>query len=289
MKRLHTGIIVLDALDIICLSFIAGGGLVSLAAKYKDQKREKIGEDPIIRELKAKSPVIAVSIDGKPLEVPMVRGGSEDDYRLKVFSILIKNKKLAALLKAVGHIRHKQKQARLLQIACCIFNNLLSDGPGIRIAMGGALGYTQVIILIIPSMFAGFLVQQVIPFGVMLPIGIMYYRGIDEISNPLLRCKIFCEHAEEWHNQELFSIKMQKINSLVQSASDELRLPLDKVSLVCVEEKLSLLQRYKLRQVINDVQTRKRVQHFNEFIKKFGECDPDPLDVYNEIVEKLKE
>jgi hypothetical protein len=59
--------------------------------------------------------------------------------------------------------------------------------------------------------------------------------------------------------------------------------------LLCVEEKLSLLERYKLREVIKSAKARKRVQHFSEFIKKFPECDADPEAVYEEIVEKIAE
>jgi len=61
----------------------------------------------------------------------------------------------------------------------------------------------------------------------------------------------------------------------------------DKVHLLCVEEKLSLLQRYKLRQLIKSEKARKRVQDFSEFIKKFPECDADPEAVYEQIVEKI--
>ncbi len=50
MKRLHTGIILLDGIDILCLSFSAGS---MIAYGYKKYRRIKItGEDPIINELK---------------------------------------------------------------------------------------------------------------------------------------------------------------------------------------------------------------------------------------------
>jgi len=83
---------------------------------------------------------------------------------------------------------------------------------------------------------------------------------------------------------------MQNLNSLVEDTATALQLPLDKVPLVgCVEEKLSLVQRFKLRQLIESDKARKRVQHFNEFMKKFPECDPDPEAVYEEIVGKMTE
>jgi hypothetical protein len=76
---------------------------------------------------------------------------------------------------------------------------------------------------------------------------------------------------------------MENFNSLVEDASTALQLPLDKVPLLCVEEKLSLLQRYKLKEVIKSAKAQKRVQHFSEFIKKFPECDADPEAVKEKI------
>ena len=86
-------------------------------------------------------------------------------------------------------------------------------------------------------------------------------------------------------------MKMENLNSLVEEAAAALQLPLDKVPLLCVEEKLSLLQGYKLKALIKSAKAKKRVQHFSEFIKKFPECDADPEAVYNEIFnsnEKIK-
>lgn len=57
---------------------------------------------------KKKSPVIAVSTDGKPLELPVVRGGA----RLKEMSLVsreIKSKKLATLIRAIITAKRSQK------------------------------------------------------------------------------------------------------------------------------------------------------------------------------------
>jgi hypothetical protein len=60
--------------------------------------------------LKGKSPVIAVSINGKPLKLPVVRGGDGTIKGIKGLSLKIKSKKLAALVKAIFNARRKQKQ-----------------------------------------------------------------------------------------------------------------------------------------------------------------------------------
>ena len=60
---------------------------------------------------------------------------------------------------------------------------------------------------------------------------------------------------------------MKNFRSLVEDASDALQLPLDKVPLLCTENKLSLTQR------------------FSEFIKKFPECESDLEAVFQEIIE----
>jgi hypothetical protein len=58
-------------------------------------------------------------------------------------------------------VKHnKQKQAKLLQIAFFIANELLTNSTGLRVAIGGALGYTQVVVFLIPtSMLTGYIVQ----------------------------------------------------------------------------------------------------------------------------------
>ena len=130
--------------------------------KAGEQKNKtKTGEDPIVTELKEKSPIIIVSDQGKPLELTLIRGGDHKLKGIKGFSFFIRNKKLAALIKAIVQVKHnKQKQAKLLQIAFFIANELLTNSTGLRVAIGGALGYTQVVVFLIPtSMLTGYIVQ----------------------------------------------------------------------------------------------------------------------------------
>ena len=285
MKKLHTGVIIFDTIDIICLSFSAGSSMAYLIKRYK--RRKKTGEDPIITELKEKSPVIMVSEVGKPLKLPLVRGGEI----IKGFSLLIKSKKLATLVRAIANAKRKQKQLRLLRAFFFTFNTLLTANVGLRFAIGGSLNYTQFILIAFPSTIGGFMIGLVTAnplASVLLPLAILYGRGIEDIPDPYENCKNICKVAEEFHNRQL-AIEMKELNSLVEDASTALQLPLDKLPLLCVEEKLSLVQRYKLRQLIESEKARKRVQHFNEFIKKFPQCDADPEAVYEQIAEKIAE
>jgi hypothetical protein len=283
MKRLHTGVILFDTIDIICISVSVGSGLAYLIRKYK----ETSDVDPIVTELKEKSPVIAVSIDGKPLKLPLVRGGQI----LEGVSLAIKSKRLAALIRAIVNAKRSQKLFKLLQIYFAILNASLTSSVGLRFALGGSLDYTQFILIAFPATAGGFLMGQVIAnplASVFLPLAILYGRGIEDIPDPYEKCKLLCKAAEEFHNKQL-AIEMKKLNSLVEDTSTALQLPLDKVPLVCVEEKLSLLQRFKLRKLIESERVQKRVQHFNEFIKQFPECDADPEAVYEQVVEKITE
>ena len=176
-----------------------------------------------------------------------------------------------------------------MQLIFFALNASLTSSVSLRFAVVGSLGYTKIILLAFPATVGGFLMGQIITnplVSVFLPLAIFYGRGIEDIPDPYEKCCLLCKVAEEFHNKEL-AIEMVKLNPLTENTLTTLQLPLDKVSLVCVEEKLSLLQRFKLRKLIESEKVRKRVQHFNEFIKKFPECDADPEAVYEQVVKKI--
>jgi hypothetical protein len=227
------------------------------------------------------------SEDGKPLKVPLLRGG--DKVRgLSLVSVVIKNKKLANLLRALINAKRLERRLRLLRLFFFTLNTLLSTSVGLRIALGGSLAYTQIILIGFPSTLGGFLIGLTSTYPLasallpLLPLAIFYGRGIEDIPDPSAKCRVLCKVVEEFHNKQL-GIEMKKFNShsLVEDASAAL----DQRHLLCVEEKRSLLERFKLREIIKSEKARKRVQHFSEFIKKFPECDADP----KAIVEKIAE
>lgn len=286
MKIYPTGVIVLDTLDIICISWSAGSALGYLIRRYIKRKNE----DPIVTELKEKASIIVFSEDRKPLKLPLVRGGE----LIKGFSLVIRNKKLASLIRAIVNAKRKQRQLRALGMFFLTFNGLLTSNVGIRFAIGGSLDYIQFILITFPSTLGGCLTALVIAnplTSVLLPLAILY-RGVEKIQDSSIvatgNCKAICKVAEKFHNQQL-TLKMKELDSLVKDTSTALQLPLDKVPLICVEDKLSLLQRYKLKELIKSDEAKKRVQHFNEFLKKFPKCDVDPKEVYEQTVEKIAE
>jgi hypothetical protein len=290
MKRLWTGVLILDGIDILCISFSAGSMIAYGYKKYRNYRRIKItGEDPIIDEIKKKSPIQMFSEKGEPLilKFPLVRGG---DNRIRCYSLMIKSKRLAKILKALLHAKRSQKQLRLLQDCLIILNGLLTTSTGLRIAAGGSLSYVQIILIAFPSTIGGFLLGTISDYPVataLLPIAILLGRDIEDVPDPYEKCRILCKAAEEYNNKQLM-LEMKNFRSLVEDASDALQLPLDQVPLLCTENKFSLTQRFRLKEVIRSDKTRKRVQHFSEFIKKFPECDADPETVFQEIIETGK-
>ena len=291
MKRLPTGIIVFDAIDIICISFSAGSITAYVFKKYREYRNDKQikirGEDPIVTELKRESPIIMISENGTPLRLPLVRCGEQ----IRGYSLMIKNKKLAQILMAIVNARKNQQKLRLLQEVFFHLNGLLTAATGLRFALGGSLSYVQILLIAFPSTIGGYLMGLTYAYplaSAVLPIAILFGRGIEEIPDPYEKCRIICRAAEKYHNKQL-GIEMKQLDSLIEEASAALKLPLDKKPLLCVEEKLSLLQRFKLKQLIDSKKARRRVVHFNEFIKKFPECDVAPESVYQEVFGEMAE
>ena len=286
MKRTHAGIIILDRIDVFCISFSAGCLIAYGYKKYKIYRRMKItGQDPIVDELKKKSRIKRVYGKNKPLKFPLIRGGG--DNTIKLYSLMIKSKKLAKILKAIINARRTQKNLRFLQNVLFIVNTLLTTSTGLRIAAGGSLSYVEIILIAFPSTVGGFLlgtISQHPLISALLPLAILLGRDIEDIPDPYEKCRILCKAAEEYHNKQLM-LEMKNLRSLLQDTSDALQLPLDQVPLMCTENKISLTERFKLKEVIRSANARKRVQHFSEFIKKFPECDAEPDSVFKEIIE----
>lgn len=285
MKRLHTGVIILDGFDILCISVSAGSIIACGYKKYRNYRRIKItGEDPIVDELKKKSPIQMFSEKGKPLKLPLVRGG---DSRILWYSLMIKSKRLAKILTFFDFFLHELWLLKFLQDCLIILNGLLTTSTGLHIAAGGSLSYIQIILIAFPSTIGGFLLGTISEYPVvsaLLPITILFGRGIEDVPDPYKKCRILCKAAEEYHNKQPM-LEMENFRSLVYDGSDALQLPLDQVPLLCTENELSLTQRFRLKEIIRSAKARKRVQHFREFIKKFSECDADPETVFQEIME----
>lgn len=225
-----------------------GSTLAYLNRRY--QQRKKI--DPIVPELKRECAlVIPVYINGKPIKPIMERGGAE----IMVRSDTIKSKKLAKLVFKIIRLRKKYKQIKFLQLFFAALSSSLTFNLGLRVVVGGSLNYVNLIIIIFPSTVAGYLIEQAISnplVSILWPLILTFGRGGDDSKvedDPLEKCRLLCKFAEQYHNREL-KVEMEILNSALEDASTALQLPLDKVPLMCVEEKLSLLERFKLKQLI---------------------------------------
>jgi len=207
MKRLHTGTILYDQIDILCLSFSFGSTLAYLFRKWKQKKnidplvnelKQEKNIDPLLNDLKEKSPMLPISVDDKPLKLPIVRGGETigdklsdklgDNIKgLRGVSLAIKNKKLAVLVGAIIDAHTKRKQFKLLQAFFAILNGLLTTSLGLRVAVGGSMDYIQFILLVFPSTIAGFVLEHIFSrplFTIFLPLATFYGRDIENISDP---------------------------------------------------------------------------------------------------------
>jgi hypothetical protein len=269
MKRLHTGIILLDGIDILCLSFSTSSIIAFGFKKYKScRKSRATNEDLIVDQLKRDSPINIFSEENTPLKLPLMRGGDT----IKTFSLIIRSKKLTRIIIAIVNARKNQKKLRLLRDILFILNRLLAISTGLCIGAGGTLSYTHVVLIALPSTVGGFIIGIISAnplVSAALPIAILFGRGIEDVPDPYEKCKFICKAAENFHNQQLM-LEMKNMGS--------------EVPLLYTEQPLSLLERYRLREAIKSTEVRERVQHFSEFIKKFPECLADPEDVYQEVI-----
>ena len=269
MKRLHTGIILLDGIDILCLSFSTSSIIAFGFKKYKScRKSRATNEDLIVDQLKRDSPINIFSEENTPLKLPLMRGGDT----IKIFSLIIRSKKLTRIIIAIVNARKNQKKLRLLRDILFILNRLLAISTGLCIGAGGTLSYTHVVLIALPSTVGGFIIGIISAnplVSAALPIAILFGRGIEDVPDPYEKCKFICKAAENFHNQQLM-LEMKNMGS--------------EVPLLYTEQPLSLLERYRLREAIKSTEVRERVQHFSEFIKKFPECLADPEDVYQEVI-----
>jgi len=287
MKRLSTGVIVLDAIDIICISFSVGSLLSYFFKKYTSSKETKItDEDIIVQELKKKSPIIMFSKKGNPLKLSSIRGGDD----VKAFSLLIKNKRLAQIIQAIINAKRNRRKLRLLQEVLLTLNGLLSTTTGLSIASGGSLSYVQIILIVLPSTFGGFVVGAVSQYPLItavLPIALLLGQGVEDIPDANEKCKFLCKAAENYHNKELI-LEMKAMDSLLSDTAASLKISIDKVPLRCIEQPLSLVERFKLKEVVKGSDVKKQIKHFSQFIKKFPECDVDREAKLLEMFRKLE-
>lgn len=292
MLKTANGVLLLDRIDYICIGVIIGTISGKVFKIYRRKKWIYSGkiEDPIVKELKKSSSMITFTENGKPLKLPFVRAGDlvlKSGEILKGFNLAIKNRRFAKLLRTLLYMKTKQQQLQFFRITLFVLNNVLHRGIGVRFLASGSLHGANIMMLLFPSTIASFLYEQIndnslIPIGAAL--AVLLSREIKYVEDPTEKCRILCRFAENCHNERIM-MEMKKFNE----NKDMLPLLHDFKFVSCQENKLSLLQRYKLKQIVKNQKIRQQVQNFSEFIKKFPECTPDPETVYQEAIKKVPE
>lgn len=277
MKRLHTGKIVLEVIDLVLIGLSAGGFLAFFREKYQNYKIKH--EDPIVGELKRISPRLMLSSKGSLLKIPLVRGGD----KMKIFSFITENKMIAKIVMDFIFSKENEKKLLILQYTLFFLNNILTDGFGLRVAVAVSPSFLQIILVVLPSTIGGFVLGTVSSYplaSALLPLTVLFGRKIEDVPDPAEQCRMICKVAEQYHNRKML-VEMQKTVLPEPPAGIELPGPL-----VCIEQRTSLVQRYKLRSIVERVKAEKQIVHFDEFIKKFPECAPDPLIIYQKITDQ---
>ena len=278
MKRFPNGLIKLDVMDIICFGFWSGSILAYALKRYKIYKSD-IGQDLIIQELKRKSPIMMVCKKKNYIKLPLMRGG-ENILGIKGFYLLLKSEKLSKIVITILNARKNQRRLRELQTVLFILNQLLTSATGFRIATGVSveLNLIQIILFALPSTLGGFVIASVSNYPLqtaLLPILLLFGRGIEDVQDSKEKCKFICKYAETYHNNQL-QLEMKNLDLFVEKP------------LLCIEQPLSLVERYKLKEIIKSDKARQRVQHYGKFIKKFSECEPEPEKIYEQIIGNVR-
>ena len=286
MKMYPSGMVCLDIYDVVLISFTVGNTVGVLIKFYRKRHQKLISADPIIGELKTKSPRMVLSESGQMKRPPLgvyLRGGEKWRRLTILLSVVIKNKRFAKLIKSIVEIHQKQRQLRFLAAIFSTLNRLLTNHVGLYIDATSYLDYSRFIFIAISSGTGGLLTGLLLKNSIILSVlscATMYLRGVERISSDYNNCQILCEVAQQFHNKQV-QIEMKKIIPEIQNPLIDIEVP----TYICMEEKTSLVQRYRLRQLVESEKGNKRVQYFNEFIKKFPDCDPNPETIFKSIEE----
>jgi len=188
-------------------------------------------------------------------------------------------------------MQKKTKAIKIIVILLFLLNLILSTSFGLRVAFGGFLCDTKIILFGIPSTVSGFVMGQLSShtiLGVLIQIAILSGLGIKDIPDPYDKSRSIYEVPTEYHNKKMM-VEMGNLNSLLENSVSALHLPIDKVPLFCPEQPLSLIEGYKLKSLVERAKARNHLQYFSEFIKKFSEYNANPEAVYEDVLEIAKQ
>lgn len=98
------------------------------------------------------------------------------------------------------------QKLRLLWLSFAILNTILTNSFGLRFAIDESLDHTQVILIVFRLTTVGLIIELVNSnplASVLLPLAMLYCRGIKDIPDTYAKCKAICKVAEEFHNKQL--------------------------------------------------------------------------------------
>lgn len=281
MKIYPNGLIILDAIDIICLGLILGystGRVIKLLKTYYSNKNK----DPLVSDLKRLSRVKK----NKPLNVPLhyfPRGGQLPPG-LKGISVFIRNRRLGKVVIYLLKVTKKIRQLKRVKAALILLNVLLFKKVGIAFAAGGSINHIHILLLVSTSSTIGALLALLAAPGgflfVLAPILTLISRYEYVSIETINRCQLLCEAAKEYHNKKL-AIEME---SFVREMETSVNISPDQGPFQCTGEG-KLYQRYKE----NQEHLKNQVNTFNKIKHKFAECNNETVEEINEKIQKLSQ
>lgn len=268
MKIYPNGLIILDAVDIICLGLLLGystARIIKMLNKYYSNK----SKDPLVSELKKISPVKEIKKD-KPLNVNVryfPRGG-ELPPGLKGFLLDITDRRIGELIVYLLKITKRMRELKRVRTAIVFLNVLLFKKLGIAFAAGGSITHFRLIVLVSTSSTIGALLALMATPGgfifVLGPILTLITRSEYVPIETINRCQLLCEAVEKYYNKKL-ELEMK---SFTPGLETPFSVNSEQGPFQCTGEG-KLYQRYlKDKEKIEN-----QVQYFNEFKDKLPECN----------------
>ena len=285
MKVYPNGLIIFDAIDIVCLGFIMGFSttkIIKILKKYYSSRNE----DRLITDLKRRSR-LKKSSKYEPLDSSVryfPRGGQVLPPGLKMIVILIKNRQFGKLIVYLLRVTKRIRQLKRVKAALICLNVLFFKKLGFAFAAGGSITHLEVFIFVTTSSTAGSLLALLTaPSGylfVLVPILTLIGRYEFIPAETLDRCRLLYEAAREYHNKEL-GIEMGKFSKAMETKSD---FNSEQGPFECTSERTLYKRHLKNQEYRNN-----RVGNFEKIRKRFLECNNETEDQIKQKVQKMTE
>lgn len=282
MKIYPNGLIILDAVDIICFGLLLGystARIIKMLNKYYSNK----SEDPLVSELKKISSVKEIKKD-KPLNVPVQyfpRGGQLPPG-LKGFLLEINNKRIGKLVVYLLKITKRMRELKRVRTALVFLNILLFKKLSIAFAAGGSITHLRLVVLVSTSSTIGALLALMATPGgfifVLGPILTLIIRSEYIPIETVNRCRVLCEAVEKYYNKKL-ELEMK---SFTPGLETPFNFNSEQGPFQCTGEG-KLYQRY----LKNKEKIKNQVQYFNEFKNKFSECNDATVEQIKSEIEEI--